>query len=103
MPHGLTRGLGTDQGETREPQVEKEGCDDRPGRSERDVEEPDRPPEHEEATVRVALFGVRPEQQQARRPGRKQDEDPDQAAGTARGIAWAMYRPTKPMGRIKIP
>jgi transcriptional regulator with AAA-type ATPase domain len=63
-----------------EAQIQEEGSGQRAGRADRRVEEPDRAAEHEEAAVALELLGVRAEQQQARRPGRRQHEEPDQRA-----------------------
>jgi len=64
-----------------EAEIQEEGSGQRAGRADRRVEEPDGAAEHEEPAVALERLGVRAEQQQARRPGRGQHEEPDQRAG----------------------
>jgi MoxR-like ATPase len=63
-----------------EAEVQEEGSGQRAGRADRRVEETDRAAEHEEAPVPLQPLGMRAEQQQTWRPGRRQHEEPDRRA-----------------------
>jgi transcriptional regulator with AAA-type ATPase domain len=80
VSQALGRGFRPDDAVPPEPDVQEERGEQGPRRPDGHVEHSDDTPEHQEPAPGLGLLGVRPEQQQLRKPGGDQDERPDHDA-----------------------